>query len=92
MFRILGWILAAFALLLTFGAVAELYALEQIAADSGGGFSFSAFLNRVSAPSLTVLCAMLLALLARRFLIRARHRAARRAHRSDVEQMTDLFS
>ena len=92
MFRILGWFFGVLALLLAIGALSEFYMLQQVAGQTKGGFSFSAFLSQLAAPSLAALCAALLAILARRFLVRARHRAAQRARRADADQMTDVFS
>jgi hypothetical protein len=92
MFRILGWFLGVLAFLLAIAALLELYMVQQVVGQTEGGFSFSAFLSQLAAPSLTALCATSLAILARRFLVRARRRAAQRARRADVDQMTDLFS
>ena len=92
MFRILGWFLGVLALLLAIGALSEFYMLQQVAGQTEGGFSFSAFLSQLAAASLAALCAALLAILARRFMVRARLRAAQRARRADADQMTDLFS
>ena len=92
MFRVLGWILLAIAALFALGAIVELSGLPAQMADDGRAPTLAGLTRYLEGPALFTIAALLFALLGRRFLMRARYKAARRARAARVEKMTDLFS